>query len=918
MNWWTNFVRGIRALSRKDIAEREMDEELQGFLDASTREKMRSGISEDEAARAARVEMGSPNAVKHHIRSAGWESAVEILLQDLRYSLRVLARSPGFTLVAVLSLALGIGANTAIFTLINGLLLKELPVHAPRELVSFGKAFGAGVIGGVDLGTNDLFPYEFGRQLEHDPGPFQGVCYFASFTRQLSVHLSGNEQGPAAQVVTHLVSGNYFNVLGADMEMGRPILPSDADASGRSAVVVLSDHYWRQALAADPNVIGRTISISGTPFTVIGVAEKKFYGIKLQKDPPELWVPITMQSVVLMQPTMLDAKGLYWLHIIGRRDANHTMAQEQQWVNAQMRNYTTTQEGAQITPERRKEIERIGVNLISARTGISDLRTIYGDSLRILMTIVGLVLLVACANLANFLLAKAAAREREIATRLALGSSRTRIVRQVLTEALLLAFAGGALGLVLAFAATRILIRVVMSDAAFTTLNATPDLQVLAFTFGVSLFTGLLFGIAPALRASRFKATPAMNATARTAGASGGGTRILSRILVAAQVALSVVLLAGAGLFLRTLVNLQHEDMGFNRTHLLLVELTGKFGGAYEPNQLSSLYQTITDRIQALPGSRSVAFAGTPPLSPGNWGTTMKVDGYVPQPKEDLSSLITQVSSGYFATVDMPVLEGRAIDSRDVPGSLQAVVVNRTFATHFFPHGGAVGHRIVVEDPSLTGKWEIVGVVADARYNSPRETPQRMIYLPVLQLTGDNAYARWLQIKTAGDPARAAGAVRAAIAEVDPNLPILNIRTIGEQVDLFTVNEQLISELSVIFSALTVILAAIGLYGVMSYSVLRRTHEIGIRIALGASNGTVLWMVLRESLALLGIGLAVGLPAALAAARLVQSQLFGLSAFDPVTMIFAVTVIAAVTLVAAWLPARKAAAVDPLVALRCE
>lgn len=296
----------------------------------------------------------------------------------------------------------------------------------------------------------------------------------------------------------------------------------------------------------------------------------------------------------------------------------------------------------------------------------------------------------------------------------------------------------------------------------------------------------------------------------------------------------------------------------------------------------------------------------------------MKVDGYVPQPKEDLSSLIDQVSPAYFDTLEMPILEGRGIDPRDVPGSLQAVVVNRTFAAHFFPNGGAVGHRIVVEDPSLTGKWEIVGVVADAKYNSPRETPQRMIYLPVLQLTGENAFARWLQVKTAGDPARAAGAVRAAIAEVDPNLPILNIRTIGEQVDMFTVNEQLISELSVIFSALTVLLCGIGLYGVMSYSVVRRTHDIGIRIALGAPHGKVLWMVLGESLALLAIGLAFGLPAALAAGRLVQTHLFGLNAFDPATMIFAVLMIAAVTLAAAWLPARKAATVDPLIALRCD
>jgi predicted permease len=718
--------------------------------------------------------------------------------------------------------------------------------------------------------------------------------------------------------MTHLVSGNFFNVLGAEMEMGRPILPSDADAPGRSAVVVISDHYWRQSLGADPNVIGKGLRINGTPFTVIGVASRRFYGIKLQKDPPEIWAPLTMQPVVTMQPSWLGADAPYFLHLAARRDEIHTMSQDQQWVDGQRRNYTIAEEGAKITPQRRQEIEHISVGLISARAGISDLRTIYGGSLGILMAVVGLVLLVACANLANFLLAKAAAREREIATRLALGSSRSRIVRLVLTEALLLALAGGVLGLGLAFAATRMLIQFVLSGAEYTTMDAKPDLHVLGFTLLVSLFTGLLFGIAPALRASRVEATSELNGARTAAAGGGGGGGALSRILVTAQVALCLVLLAVTGLFLRTIVNLQHQDLGFNRTHLLLVEFSGKFGGAYTPGQLAGLYQKLADRIQALPGVRSVSFAGAAPMNAGNWGTTMNVRGYVPQPKEDRSSLINQVTPGYFETVDVPILEGRAIDARDVPGSIQAVVVNRTFAAHFFPHGGAIGRRMVVEEPSVSGEWEIVGVAGDAKYNSPRETPKRMIYLPAQQLAGDDGYARWLQLKTTGDPAQVGGAVRAAIAEVDPNLPVLNMRTIGEQVDLFTVTEQLISELSSIFSLLTVVLAGIGLYGLMSYSVMRRKSEIGIRLALGAPRAIVVWMMLRESLMLLGVGLALGVPMALAAARLLQSEFFELSAFDPLAMISSVLIIAAVTLLAAWLPARRAAKVDPMVALRCD
>jgi predicted permease len=919
MGLFGNISAGLRALMGRTRVEGEMDEELRGFVDASAEDKRRAGLSPEQATRAARVEMGSTNAVKHRIRSAGWETAVENLWMDFRYSVRMLAKSPGFTLVAVTSLALGIGANTAIFTLINGLLLKELPVHSPQELVSFGEAYGGGIIGGADIGESDLFPYRFAVQLQNEPGPFSGICSFASFTLKMSVRSGERLSGPPAQVMTHLVSGNYFSVLGAEMEMGRPLQPSDADAPGRNAVVVVSDHYWREGLSADPNAIGRTITVSGTPFTVVGVANPKFYGVKLQKDPVDIWAPLTMQKEALMRPSLLGENGFYWLHLIGRRNAGTTLSQNQQWVNAQMRNYELAHGGAQITRLRRQEIERVGVKLVSAQTGISDLRTLYGESLRILMAMVGLVLLVACANLANFLLAKAAAREREIATRLALGSGRTRIVRQVLMEALVLAFVGGALGAGLAFAAARVLIRFVMAGVANPTLNAKPDLHVLAFTFGVSLFTGLLFGIAPALRASRCDALPALKSGARTAGASGGARgHVVSRVLVVAQVALSMVLLAGAGLSLRTLMNLQHKELGFDRSNLLLAEFNGNFGGSYKPEELPGLYQQIIARMRALPGVANAAFSGDPPLSHGIWDSPIAIHGYVAQPKEDMLVLVDQVTAGYFDTLGIRIIAGRAISDRDVAGASHTVVVNQTFATRFFPRGGAIGHRITFDDPSVPGDWEIVGVVADAKYNTPREGPQRMIYLSVLQLTGGNAYARWLQVKTKGDPAQSTGMVRAALAELEPNLPIWNMRTVDEQIDTFTESERLISDLSSLFSGLTVLLAGIGLYGVMSYSVVRRTNEIGVRIALGAQSSNVLWMVLRESLVLLGIGLALGLPLSLGGLRLLQSQLFELSASDPLTMAGSVLIISGVTLLAAWLPARRATKVDPMVALRCE
>lgn len=939
-----NLIHGIKSLMDRQRSNREIDEEIDGFVEASTAYKHASGMTPEQARQAALVELGSRNAVKHRVWSAWWESAAESLLQDVRLSVRALVKRPAFTVVALLSLALGIGANTAIFTLIQQVLLRELPVRNPDQLVTLGDATNSGVAGGIDVGQYGFFPWYAAHRLEADPGPFQGIAAFSSFLAKVSVRIpdsSGagtNEQ--ALLAAASLVSGNYFSVLGADALMGRTLTPADDATPGAGAVAVLSFHYWQSSLSSDPQVLGRTLTINGTPFEVVGVMPPGFEGLKTGLQVADMWTPSTMQTIVLRQPSMLTPdSGQFFMNMFARlapgAAANGQLrARAQAWLEQQVHSVIRSAEGPAISPARLKEIDHETIPLIPAAHGVSYLQGTYRQSLWVLMAVVVLVLLIACANLANFLMARAATRQREIATRLALGSSRTRIARQSLTETLLLSVAGGLLGLAVAFAATRALIVLVSEGNTWIALSATPNATVLLFTLGVSIATGALFGCGPALDLSRTAARGSLSSSSRTAGAKSKTARWWPKALIVSQVMLSLLLLVGAGLFLQTLRNLQKQDFGFERNFLLVARFDARLAG-YSPVQTASLHQRLLDRLSAIPGVQLAALSETPPISSGDWRSNISLSSYTPGPKEDMNSVLNRVSGRYFETTGISILAGRAISPADTLGSLKVAVVNQALARRFFPKGNAIGQMLTIGIDSVKGPWQIVGIARDTKAGNPRnEKPELMTYIPLAQIDpfmpvaaaappaprqeNQDRYASFILLRTSGAPAAQIADLRAAVASVDPHLPLLDVSTIAEDVDRMMGKEELSSSLTSIFALLALVLAAIGLYGVMNYNVAQRTNEMGVRLALGAQRQNVLWMVLREALLLLSIGAALGLPLSWAASRYVRDQFFGLKASDPLTYTGAFIVVSCVVILSAWLPARKAAAINPVDALRYE
>ena len=839
---------------------------------------------------------------------------METLFKDIRFGFRGLLRRPGFTVVALVILALGIGANTAIFTLINAVILKPLPVSKPEELVFFNGESSEGTSnmddGDIPSGWTRRFSYAAYRYFrEHDPS-FQELSAFRSGESRVSVRRPEAQSGEAAQRASaHLVSGNYFTVLGVSAMQGR-LLANEDDMPVAQPAAVISNGYWLQKLGGDQKIVGKNILLNGTAFTIVGVMPPQFFGTRVRRS-PDFWLPLQFQPQIELRKSYLDDQNVYWLNMIGRLKPGIQIAQAQAGVNVRLRQFLTERAGSQLNDDKRQAIQNSYATLAPGGRGLSGLRAFYSQALRMLMVIVALILLIACANVGNLLLSRAAARQAEISLRQALGASRGRLVRQLLTESLLLAVIGGVAGVIVAQWGVSVL---VSRLAATSPLDVRPDASIMLFTLGISLLSGVLFGIAPALRATRTDLTSAL----KEKSAHGRKRRFnLGSALVVVQVAVSLILLVGAGLFARSLINLQKEDLGFNRDNVLLASVDTRLAG-YKPAELSAVYRLLYDRLRALPNVHSVTIASYSPMQGTSTNSTITVRGYTPSKDEDTGVSDVFIGPNFSETLGVPLLMGRDIGLQDTPNSPKVAVVNQAFAKAYFHEENPIGRRATFEENSDKDDFEIVGVIGDSKYDNAKDKADKAVFRPILQVQDQQAFANVFELRTLGDPLSLSAEVRTAVAQVNDKLSILNITSLRLQTDEALKEEKLIAQLVSFFGLLGLLLSCVGLYGIMAHAVVRRTNEIGIRMALGAERRNIIWMVLKESLVLVALGLIIGVPAAWGAAHLISSQLFGLKPSDPVTLLTSALLLTVVAALAGYLPARRASRVNPLVALRYE
>jgi predicted permease len=890
MSIWTNLTGGLRALIHQREAEQDMDDELRAYLQASVERKMRSGMTAAEAERAARVEMGSMESVKEEIRGAGWETAVEAVWTDLRYSIRILAKAPVFTAVVVLTLALGIGANTAIFSLIDSLLLKTLPVHNPEELVQ---------VTAWPL-TNPLWEQVRGRQ-----DVFSGV--FAWSSDQFNLSRGGMVQNSDGL----WVSGDFFRTLGLHPAAGR-LLSEDDDRRGCAALAVVSYGFWQSHYGGAGSAIGSTISLQGHPFEVIGVAPAGFYGMTVGSK-FDVAVPICAAEVFDGPQSRLDKRHWWWLHAMGRMKPGAGMAR----LKSRLAALSAGTYGAAVPEDwdaaTQDNFRKRVLEPVPAPTGLSDLREDYEQPLRILMAVVGLVLLIACANIASLFMARAAARGKEMAMRQALGASRLRLMRQLIAECVLLSFSGACLGLWLARWGDALLMSYLSSVHRQVFFDFTLDGRVLVFTAATATLTALLFGIAPAFRGTTASLTSAIKAS----HAAAGGPRTRFRLwIVASQVALSLVLLVTAGLLLRSFRNLATTDIGFDPDRVLLVNVN-LFTARIPESNYTATYDRIGAQLRALPGVVSSARSEMTPLGEAQWNTVIHSDTPHPQVGNDNTAYFNFVDRDYFTTLRTPLLAGRNLSDSDSANSGPVAVINQSLARQFFPGVNPVGRTFRPEGGArkLDPPVEVVGVAKDAKYESVREATYPTAFRPISQV-GEREAVNF-ELRVAVPQATMRKAIQKAVAGVNAAIPI-EIHTLAAQVDDSMTRERLLAALSAFFGGLALLLATIGLYGTLSYLVNQRRIEFGIRMALGATSRSIRKLVMRDLATLLVAGIAAGIGLSLMTTRLLDAMLFGVEARDPVTMAMGSALMAAVSLAAGLLAARRATKVDPMEALRQE
>ena len=1001
-------------LWRREKRNKDLSEEMQAHLTLAEREAVESGQTEKEARAAARREFGNVGVAEEVTRDAWGFVWLEQLLQDIRYGLRVLRKSPGFAAVAILTLALGIGANTAIFSLIDAVMLRSLPVENPSQLVllqwgarkppdTHGYMSAGDCVSNFGRGARNPSGCSFSEPMFREiaqANVFSGTAAFANAGR---MNLTGN--GPATVVNGQLVSGDFFRTMGLKPALGRLLDTADDTPSG-APVAVLNYGYWQSAFGGSRDVIGRTIELNGVAFTIAGVSEQRFTGITPGSD-YDVWLPLSDGERVgttgpFRWQHRQDDVAFWWLTIIARLKTRTPRAQAQAVASSLFRNemlhgavpiFHGGEAAGAIAPRPggpaggntmvRREIANVGgpapagggsplsmpgpqaatdkqvmtqappgaaptggaptastpatlskaddnpeITLVSAQSGLTGSRTQYSNPLYVLMLAVGIILLIACANVAGLMLARAAARQKEMAVRLALGAGRARVVRQLLTESILLSMLGGALGILFAYWGAHAIISFVSSNQTRPLGFATGvDLRVLGFTAAVSLFTGILFGIAPTFRGARVDLTPALKegeGSSTRSGHAGGKWFSIGNALVVAQVALAIVVLAGAGLLVRTLANLRNIDVGFDAHNILIFGINPELVG-YKGAQVNSFYRHLQGRLAEMPGVKSASYSVMPLLSGALMITSFHWPG-TPQDQESEADVLG-VGPNFFETLHIPFLTGRSFNASDfalsasnggaTPTSAPTpVIVNQTFVEKYLGKENPLGKRfgespVDPNDPANPG-YEIIGVVRDAKYNSLRREIHAMMYTP--QSAGGASF----ELRTAADPQAILTAIREVVAQVNTNLPLFDVKTESQQIDRLLFQERLVARLSGFFGLLALVLASVGLYGLLSYEVSRRTREIGIRMALGAQPGSVLKLVLREGIVLAIVGASAGIGVALGVMRYLSSMLFEVHSNDPLTMIAVAVLLTLVALAACYFPARRATRVDPVIALRYE